>query len=458
MAEPQDQLADDEQVSVHEVVQPGPVQALAALFDDGLPAPEVGEELPPLWHWVALPRWPQAGQDIIYRPAAEPASGAGPALLAQPGRAPALLQVQADGSWRLRTDPVLLARFSAATANGHRIHYDWPYATGVEGYPGLVVHGPLMTLSLLETGRLARPQDVIAAVEHRNKQPLFRGQEAVLRHMPSQDGATWSLTLSGGGDAATPSTSATAGNGSELVVAGGTESMSNAAFYSTDIRWGAKGAAVQLHDGLARARSTAGGQNYPVPGGMLETAENLRREYGISRLEQDELALASHRRAVAAQRSGVFAEEIIPVEVPARKGVQVVEVDEHPRADTSLESLAKLTPILQRSAPEATVTAGNASGQNDGAAVCLVTTAERAERLGLRPLVRLVSWGLAWVPPRTMGIGPVPATQAAPGQVWPGDHVRRRWAGAGCRVRADRLTAMPHITAPPNGPRRTWED
>ncbi|MFJ8950951.1 acetyl-CoA C-acetyltransferase [Streptomyces sp. NPDC102381] len=202
----------------------------------------------------------------------------------------------------------------------------------------------------------------------------------------------------------------------EVVVAGGTESMSNAAFYSTDMRWGAKGAAIQLHDGLARARSTAGGRNYPVPGGMLETAENLRREYAIGREEQDRLALASHQRAVRAQADGVLAEEIVPVTVPGRRPTDegtVIDTDEHPRADTSLESLGRLKPILRHSDPEATVTAGNASGQNDAAAMCVVTTTERAEQLGLRPLVRLVSWGVAGVPPKTMGIGPVPASAVA---------------------------------------------
>ncbi|MFJ9086813.1 acetyl-CoA C-acetyltransferase [Streptomyces sp. NPDC102384] len=202
----------------------------------------------------------------------------------------------------------------------------------------------------------------------------------------------------------------------EVVVAGGTESMSNAAFYSTDMRWGAKGAAIQLHDGLARARSTAGGRNYPVLGGMLETAENLRREYAIGREEQDRLALASHQRAVRAQADGVLAEEIVPVTVPGRRPTDegtVIDTDEHPRADTSLESLGRLKPILRHSDPEATVTAGNASGQNDAAAMCVVTTPERAEQLGLRPLVRLVSWGVAGVPPKTMGIGPVPASAVA---------------------------------------------
>jgi acetyl-CoA C-acetyltransferase len=189
--------------------------------------------------------------------------------------------------------------------------------------------------------------------------------------------------------------------------------MSNVAFYSTDMRWGGSRGGVQVHDGLARGRTTAGGKHYPVPGGMLETAENLRRQYGISRQEQDELAVASHERAVAAQKDGILAEEIIPVTVTTRRGEDVIDTDEHPRADTTVESLSKLKPVLIKADPEATVTAGNSSGQNDAASMCIVTTPERAAELGLTPLVRLVSWGSAGVGPEVMGIGPVPATEVA---------------------------------------------
>jgi acetyl-CoA C-acetyltransferase len=199
----------------------------------------------------------------------------------------------------------------------------------------------------------------------------------------------------------------------DLVVAGGAESMSNVAFYSTDMRWGGARGGVRVHDGLARGRSTAGGRHYPVPGGMLETAENLRRQYNISRQEQDELAVASHQRAVAAQKDGILAEEIIPVTVRSRRSEELIDTDEHPRADTTVESLSKLKPVLLEHDPDATVTAGNASGQNDAASMCLVTTPEKAGELGLTPLVRLVSWGVAAVPPNVMGIGPVPATAAA---------------------------------------------
>ncbi|ABM12795.1 acetyl-CoA acetyltransferase [Mycolicibacterium vanbaalenii PYR-1] len=206
-----------------------------------------------------------------------------------------------------------------------------------------------------------------------------------------------------------------ASGNNDLVVAGGAESMSNVVFHSTDMRWGGARGGITVHDALARGRTTAGGKNYPVPGGMLETAENLRRDYGISRQEQDELAVLSHRRAVTAQKDGLLAETIIPVTVTSRSGDQVIDTDEHPRADTSLESLAKLKPVLGKSDPDATVTAGNSSGQNDAASMCLVTTPQKAAELGLRPLVRLVSWGVAGVAPNVMGIGPVPATEVALG-------------------------------------------
>lgn len=201
---------------------------------------------------------------------------------------------------------------------------------------------------------------------------------------------------------------------SDLVLAGGAESMSNAPFYSTAMRWGVRaGTGVLLEDGLVRGRVTAGGTNHPVPGGMLETAENLRREYKIGREEQDEYAVRSHQRAAAATEAGRFADEIVPVTVKGRKSETVVDRDEHIRPESNVETLARLRPIMGRDDDEATVTAGNASGQNDGAAVCIVTTPEKAAELGLRPLARLVSWSVAGVPPRTMGIGPVPATAKA---------------------------------------------
>ena len=200
---------------------------------------------------------------------------------------------------------------------------------------------------------------------------------------------------------------------SDIVLAGGVESMSQSEFYTTAMRWGAGSENVTMFDRLARGRVTAGGVNYPVPGGMLETAENLRREYEIPRAEQDEFSLRSHQRAVAAQDKGIFDDEIVPVTVHAKKGDRVVNTDEHPRPDTTLETLAGLRPVMLRQDPDATVTAGNSSGQNDGASVCLVTFPEKAAELGLRPLARVRSWAVAGVAPARMGIGPVPATQKA---------------------------------------------
>jgi acetyl-CoA acyltransferase len=142
---------------------------------------------------------------------------------------------------------------------------------------------------------------------------------------------------------------------------------------------------------------------------MPETAENVAAEYRVSRGDQDAFALRSQQRAVAAQENGNLAEEIVPVSIPQKKGAPtVVDRDEHPRNDTSLEALANLKPVVK---PDGTVTAGNASGINDGAAALLVTSEAAAERNGLKALVRVVACATAGVAPRVMGIGPVPATR-----------------------------------------------
>ncbi|HWO73215.1 MAG TPA: acetyl-CoA C-acetyltransferase [Dehalococcoidia bacterium] len=197
----------------------------------------------------------------------------------------------------------------------------------------------------------------------------------------------------------------------DVVLAGGVESMSNVEFYATGLRAAGRRGHITLMDRLDRGRVTAGSALYPIEGGMLETAENLRRKYEISRQEQDEYALRSHQRAVAAWDAGKFDAEIVPVTVVTRTGETVVSRDEHPRADTSLEKLAALRPVRIREDPEATVTAGNASGENDAAACCIVTTPERAQELGLRPMAKLLGWAVAGVHPAYMGLGPVPATR-----------------------------------------------
>ena len=203
-----------------------------------------------------------------------------------------------------------------------------------------------------------------------------------------------------------------AAGAADLIVAGGAESMSNTE-YTVDgkIRWGAKGGTMELKDRLQEGREQAGGKHHPIPGGMIETAENLREEYSIERERQDKLAVASHARAAAAQKAGDFDAEIVPVSVPQRKGDPVVvDKDEHIRPGTSEESLAKLRPVMGKSLDGATVTAGNASGQNDGAAAMIVTTRDKAEELGLDPYAVLRGWAVAGVAPETMGIGPVDAT------------------------------------------------
>ncbi|OKX80443.1 acetyl-CoA C-acetyltransferase [Corynebacterium glutamicum] len=206
-----------------------------------------------------------------------------------------------------------------------------------------------------------------------------------------------------------------ASGAADLIIAGGAESMSRVEYtVSGDIRWGVKGGDMQLRDRLAEARETAGGRNHPIPGGMIETAENLRREYGISREEQDKISAASQQRWGKAADAGLFDDEIVPVTGPAKKRGQeptIVSRDEHGRPGTTVEKLAALRPIMGRQDAEATVTAGNASGQNDGAAAVIVTTRAKAEEKGLRPVMRLAGWSVAAVPPETMGIGPVPATK-----------------------------------------------
>jgi acetyl-CoA C-acetyltransferase len=200
----------------------------------------------------------------------------------------------------------------------------------------------------------------------------------------------------------------------DVVLAGGVESMSSAEFYVTSIRWGPNRGNLSLLDRLDRGRVTAGSRRYPVEGGMLETAENLRRQYKIPREEQDEYALRSHQRAVAAWEAGRFDAEVVSVTVRSQKGEETLFArDEHPRADSTLEKLASLRPIRIKQDPEATVTAGNASGENDAAACCVVTSPEKAAELGLKPMGKLLSWASAGVHPAYMGLGPVPATKKA---------------------------------------------
>jgi len=190
----------------------------------------------------------------------------------------------------------------------------------------------------------------------------------------------------------------------DVVIAGGVESMSNAPYILTTTRWGQRLQHGQLIDMLWRAM-----QEYPIGAGMGLTAENLAEKYGISRKEQDHFSLLSQQRACQAIREGKFKDEITPVVVPQKKGeAKVVDTDEHPRPDTSLETLSKLSPAFKK---DGTVTAGNSSGLNDAAAATVLMSKEKAREMGLKPLGKILGYAIVGVDPSYMGIGPVPATK-----------------------------------------------
>ncbi|MBX3589648.1 MAG: 3-oxoadipyl-CoA thiolase [Burkholderiaceae bacterium] len=194
----------------------------------------------------------------------------------------------------------------------------------------------------------------------------------------------------------------------ELAIAGGVESMSRAPFVmpKADAAFSRSNAVYDTTIGWRFVNSLMKKQ-YGVDS-MPETAENVAAEFGVSREDQDAMALRSQQRAIAAQKSGFFAGEIVPVTIPQKKGDPlVVDRDEHPR-ETSLEALARLKPIVK---PDGTVTAGNASGVNDGAAAIVLASEAAAKRHGLTPRARLVAMATAGVAPRIMGIGPAPATK-----------------------------------------------
>ena len=221
-------------------------------------------------------------------------------------------------------------------------------------------------------------------------------------------GVTLNRLCGSGMDAVGTAARAIAAGDTDLMIAGGVESMSRAPFvmakastaydrnaeiYDTTIGWRFVNRQLKAEHGVDS---------------MPETAENVAEEFGISRADQDAFALISQQRAAAAQANGRLAAEIVPVTIPQRKGEPiVVDTDEHPR-ETSLEVLGKLRSITK---PDGTVTAGNASGVNDGAAAIIVASEEAAARHGLTPRARIVGTGVAGVPPRIMGIGPAPASQ-----------------------------------------------
>ena len=191
----------------------------------------------------------------------------------------------------------------------------------------------------------------------------------------------------------------------DIALAGGAESMSRGAYLLPTLRWGQR-----MGDGGA-IDMMVGALTDPFDSvHMGITAENVAAKWGISRQQQDEFAVESHRRAVAAIKNGHFKDQILPIELKTRKGITVFDTDEHPRADASMESMAKLKTVFKK---DGSVTAGNASGINDGAAAVVLMEAATAAKKDLKPMARLVAYGHAGVDPKYMGIGPVPAVQAA---------------------------------------------
>jgi acetyl-CoA C-acetyltransferase len=195
----------------------------------------------------------------------------------------------------------------------------------------------------------------------------------------------------------------------DVVLAGGVESMSNIEYYSTSMRQGARTGTVPFYDRLDRGRERSQPiERFGYISGLIETAENLAKSYGVTREQADMFSVESHKRAAAAWRQGKFADEIIPLSVPQKKGdPQLFDRDEGVRADSTMASLATLRPLIKGGS----VTAGNSSQQSDAAAACLVVAEDELAALGLTAMARLVGWTAVGCEPATMGIGPVSAVK-----------------------------------------------
>lgn len=256
-----------------------------------------------------------------------------------------------------------------------------------------------------------RIDDVVFAQSYANSEVPCTGRWAALQAgLPiSVPGMQLDRRCGGGLQAIVTAAMMVQTGAADVVIAGGVESMSNIEYYSTDLRWGKRAGNAHFWDRLDRGRE----RSQPVErfgriSGMIETAENLARDFHITREQADAYAARSQKRAAAAWAEGRFADEVIPVPVPQRKGDPVVFAkDEGVRPDTTLESLARLRPIQQGG----TVTAGNASQQNDASAACLIVAEDQAAKLGLKPMARLAGWAAAGCDPSRMGFGPVPAVK-----------------------------------------------
>jgi acetyl-CoA C-acetyltransferase len=257
----------------------------------------------------------------------------------------------------------------------------------------------------------ARLDDVVMAQSYANGEAPCIGRYAVLEaDLPIEiPGYQLDRRCGGGLQAILNAAMMVQTGAADVVLAGGVESMSNIEYYTTDMRWGKRSGSVTLHDRMQRGRERSQPEwRFGHISGMIETAENLAKEYAIAREESDAYAVRSHQRATEAWKSGKFADEVVPIGVPQKKGeTKVFAQDEGYRADASMETLAKLKPLMK----DGTVTAGNSSQQNDAAAACLVVAEDKLKELKLEPMGYLVGWAAAGCHPATMGIGPVPAVK-----------------------------------------------
>ncbi|HEV8314490.1 MAG TPA: acetyl-CoA C-acetyltransferase [Burkholderiaceae bacterium] len=257
----------------------------------------------------------------------------------------------------------------------------------------------------------ARIDDVVMAQSYANSEAPCLGRYAALEAgLPMEvPGMTLDRRCGSGLQAVIDAAMQVQTGAADVVIAAGVESMSNIEYYTTDMRWGSRAGSVTLHDRLQRGRERSQPERrFGFISGMPETAENLARDWNITREEADAFALRSHQRAAAAWREGRFVDERVSVAVPQKKGEPLVfERDEGIRAETTMETLAKLKPVIKGG----TVTAGNASQQNDAAAACLVVAEDKLAELKLEPMSYVVGWAAAGCEPARMGIGPVPAVK-----------------------------------------------
>jgi acetyl-CoA C-acetyltransferase len=304
-----------------------------------------------------------------------------------------------------------------------------PVRTPVGKYLGALADVPVETLSATVVKEVvsrtgidpALIEDVVFAQGYANGETPCVGRFAALAAgLPLEIPGIQLDRRCGGGLSAIATAAMMVETGAaDVVIAGGVESMSNVEYYTTAMRRGSRAGSVTLHDRLERARvRSQPAERFGIISGMIETAENLAREYDISREACDAYAVESQRRAAAAWASGKFANELVPIAVPQKRGEPVmVTTDEGVRGDASLATLGALKPMMK----DGVCTAGNSSQQNDAAAACLIVAEDRLEALGLKPLGFLVGWAAAGCHPATMGIGPVPAVKklfARTGLTW----------------------------------------